>query len=358
MLFHPTVFVVKNEYHITVVTKVHSQVYVKIGKKYFYEDNCGVLPVLDDVHKIKVKQSVLDKAGSYQVIVRKVIEKSSYWPKYDNPEVYEYALKNDNFDNIKACYLADVHNNYEGAKKIVEHCGKVDLFICNGDLGECTKLDEILELSNFLSDIAKGCIPVLFVRGNHDARGEFAEVLPKYTGMDGFNGYFAFSFRSLCGIALDCGEDKPDHNAEYGGNTRRLFGANRFELYRKQELSFIKRAKLPENKYRFGVCHTSFMLKESMHGMFDIDEKTYSAWAEALNAKNLDFMICGHIHKFLYSPSSETADRYPHNYPVVTGSAVNEGLGGTLLNFANGNVEFTFIDLNGKVLQKHAVKCF
>lgn len=358
MLFNPTVFVVKDEYHITVVTKEPSQVYVRIGRNYFYEDNSGVLPVLDNVHKIKVKQSVLDKVGEYQVTVRRAIKKTSYWPKYGEPEDYMYKLKNDNFDNIRACYLADVHNNYDGAKQIVKSCGDVDLFICNGDLGECTNLNEILELSKFLSDIAKGRIPVLFVRGNHDTRGEYAEVLPKYTGMDGFKGYFTFSFRSLSGIALDCGEDKPDHNAEYGGNKKRLLGANRFELYRKQELTFIKRAKFSDCKYRFGVCHTSFMLKESMHDIFDIDEKVYSAWADALNAKNLNFMICGHIHKFLYSPASETADRYTHNYPIVTGSSVNDGLGGTFINFIDGNAEFYFIDVNGNVLQKHIVKCF
>ena len=123
--------------------------------------------------------------------------------------------------------------------------------------------------------------------------------------------------------------------------------------------SNIKKAKMPKTKYLFGVCHTSFMLRESMHGIFDIDDKTYKAWADAVNKKNINFMLCGHTHKFNFSPASETADRQPHNYPVVTGSAVKDGIVyGTAISFDNGVATFKYIDPDNNVIETHEVKCF
>ncbi len=355
MFLNPIVYIVKNEYHIVIIVEDNSQVFVKIGNKYYYEDNSGILPTLDKVHKIKIKQSILDKYGSYQVIVKKVIDKTTYFPKYEDARYYNYVFKNDKFDDIVACYLADVHNKYLEAIKVVNNCGNIDLFICNGDLGECSSEDEIMQLCSFLSDISKGVIPILFVRGNHDTRGKCAEVLPKYVGMNGLKGYFPFTFRSLSGIALDCGEDKVDNHLEYGGNNDDILGANRFELYRKEELAFIKKTNNFCNKYNFAVCHTSFMLKESMHDIFDIDENNYSSWIAEINKKNLDFMICGHIHKFLFNNPGD--DRYYHNFPVVTGSSTENCFGGTKILFSNGSTSFEFIYSNGTTLPKHKVYC-
>lgn len=350
MLLNPIVYVVKNEYHIVVIAKEDSQVYIKIGKKYYYEENSGILPIMDSVHKIIIKQSVLDRIGKYQVFIKRAIDKTAYFPKYSLPEVYDYFLNINSLDNIKACYISDIHSNYNIAKKIIGYNKKIDLLICNGDFQEFNKKSDIMKLIGFLSAVTKGNIPV---RGNHDTRGKYAELLPKYMGMDGLKGYFWFSFRSIGGIALDCGEDKYDNFDEYGGNNADILGANRFELYRKKELSFIKALKIPKRKYCFGVCHTSFMLKESMRGIFDIDENTYSAWAKELNTKNLDFMICGHIHKFMYSPAGD--DRYFHNYPVITGAASKNSFGGIFISLNDNNIEFELVDSSGIMIEKYSI---
>ena len=100
------------------------------------------------------------------------------------------------------------------------------------------------------------------------------------------------------------------------------------------------------------------MLKESMHDIFDIDFDTYNKWAKALNDKGLNFMICGHIHRFLISPPTDKNDRQPHNYPAITGSEVSKdykNLFGTLLEFSNGKTHFKFTDISGNTLQEYTV---
>ena len=350
MKFHPNIFIVNNDYHFVIITKKPSQVLLKIGRKTYFEDNGGIIPVLSPVHRFIVPQSVLDKAGKYEIIVRKVVEKRPYFPFYTAPVKMFYNFKNDRFDGLKGFYFADTHNRYNQAKAQIKNEKDLDFIIFNGDFGETEKVADIYKLNQFFSDVTKGSIPVLFVRGNHDTRGYYAEELYKYMGMDGTNGYFKFSFRSIEGLALDCGEDKVDAHPEYNNS-------NYFEVYRKEELAYIKKAKFGQGKYRIAVCHTSFMLQESMHGPFDIDRDTYSKWAKALNEKNLACMFCGHIHRYLISPASET-DIQPHNYPVLTCSKVTknyENIYGAHLTFENGKITVRFAKDNGDVPDTYQV---
>ncbi|MBE5753535.1 MAG: metallophosphoesterase [Clostridiales bacterium] len=350
MKFHPNIFIVNNEYHFIIITKKPSQVVLKIGKNTYYGNNGGILPVLSPVHRFIVPQKTLDKHGRYEVSVRKVIEKRAYFPIYAEPVRKVYPFKNDRLDGLKGFYFADTHNRYDKAKEQIKNLTDLDFIIFNGDFGETDTIKDIYKLNEFFSDITKGQIPVLFARGNHDTRGYYAEELYKYVGMNGTNGYFKFSFRSLEGLVLDCGEDKLDDHPEYNNS-------NYFERYRKEELAYIKKAKFGKGKYRFAFCHTSFMLKESMHGPFDINRETYLKWAKALNEKNFDCMFCGHIHRYLISPPSND-DIQPHNYPVITCSKVTknyENVYGSLLTFKDGKITVNFEKDNGDVPDSYQI---
>ena len=47
-------------------------------------------------------------------------------------------------------------------------------------------------------------------------RGIYAENIQDHTPTDNGNSYFSVRVGSLWALVLDCGEDKPDTNAEYG----------------------------------------------------------------------------------------------------------------------------------------------
>ena len=352
MKFHPNVFIVKNEYHIVVITKKQSQVYLKIGRKTYYEENGGIVPSLDIVHKIVVPQKVLDKTGKYTVCIRQTIEKKPYYPIFGDEKKVEYLFKTERFDGLKGYYLADTHSAYDKAKKLASYQKDSEFLIYNGDFGETNSVNDIMKLNKFFSDVTKGNIPVLFVRGNHDTRGKISETLYRYVGMDGQKGYFTFSFRSIAGLALDCGEDKPDTNKEYGGC------ANCFTPYRKEEAKFIQKAKL-DGKYKLAVCHTSFMRLESMRGQFDIERNTYAKWAKALNEKGLHGMLTGHIHKIAFWKANSEDSVQPHNYPVISGSQVlrlpdgQREMCGTAMRFEDGKIRLTVTDERQAVVAEY-----
>ena len=127
MLFNPSVFIVKNEYHITIITKEPSQVYVKIGNRFYYEDNSGIIPILDNVHKLIIKQSILDKAGKYSIYVRKMIEKSCYFPKIDIEKCAVLASEDDFKGSIMISLGGRPHISYKLKDKenVLEMCEKI-----------------------------------------------------------------------------------------------------------------------------------------------------------------------------------------------------------------------------------------
>ncbi len=346
MKFSPNVFIVKKEYHIVVVTKKCSQVFIRIGRKIYGETNCGIIPKLDNVHKIVIHQKTLDRAGRYEIIVKPVKKTDVYYSALYDPIVYSFDFKNDRFDGLRGYYLADIHRLYDQAEKLVRFYRDLDFVIINGDYGELETQKDILRFNRFIAKITKGKIPVLYARGNHDTRGVCAELLPKYMGMDGQNGYFTFTFRSINGVALDCGEDKWDKEIVYGG-------LNDFERYRRREARWLKKVKLV-GQYTLAVSHISFMLARSMHGQFDIDRETYGKIAKEMNRIQPQLMICGHTHNFSIDLPNET-DLQPHNYPVLTGSRVDhyKYLFGTALEFKDGKIYCKFTDVNKNVLDEY-----
>ena len=353
MKFHPNIFIVGDEYHIVVITKKQSQVSIKIGRKLYREDNGGIVPSLDIVHKIIIPQQALDKKGSYTVCVRRTIDKRPYFPVFGEEEQKTYTFKNDRFDGLKGYYLADTHSQYDRAKKLASYYSDNDFIIYNGDFGETNSVADIMELNKFFSDVTKGSIPILFVRGNHDTRGKLSEFLYKYTGMNGQKGYFRFSFRSIEGLALDCGEDKPDKNPEYGGC------ANCFTEYRKEQAKFLQKVKLLKGKYKLAVCHTSFMRQESMHGQFDIEREGYAKWASELNKKGLQGMLTGHIHRIKFWQANSEDSVQSHNYPIISGSQMLKNPDGTLdmrgtaLLFENGKIFLNATDEEQNVTHRY-----
>ena len=64
----PSVFVIGREYEILLNVKNNGLSFIEIDEDVYYEENTGVLPSERTVLKIRVPQSVLDKAKRYSVV--------------------------------------------------------------------------------------------------------------------------------------------------------------------------------------------------------------------------------------------------------------------------------------------------
>lgn len=361
----PTVFVVGSEYEILVNCKRNALVKLRVDGGDYYEKNSGVLSTEKKYAKIRVPQSVLDKAKSYTVICRESIERRAYFSVLGTEQCQKFAFRTLPDDGINIYHVADIHGRFALAESCVKFFGDLpDLLIVNGDLGEVEKESDYLNSCIFLENAAKGEIPVIFTRGNHDARGRLAERFSDVFPSDNGDFFYAFTLGKLCGVVFDCGEDKVDAHSEYGGDGKDGIGVNAFEAYRLRQTRFLQSLPSLKGKCVIAVGHIAPMYTTQTRGcLFDIERATYAGWCGQFERLGVSFMLCGHIHYACVLRSGDGRSLLPHSYPVIIGSecAFNEGqkdenLFGTALTICGNKVTVRFTDKDKRIKEKFDFK--
>ena len=359
----PSVFVIGREYEILLNLKTNGICFIEIEDEIYYEENSGVLPSERTVVKIRIPQSVLDRAREYSVVFRETEDRKSYFSTFKELRIEKFVFKPlEKTENIRIYHIADVHYRFEDAKKMASFFGDdTDLFVINGDIGEVETEENFLEVCAFTGEISKGKIPMIFVRGNHDTRGRLSELYPKYFPVDEKNTYFTFEIGCLNGVALDCGEDKLDEREEYDSseNTPTKYrGLNRFHSYRERQLAFLKQVELDrENKILFAVSHVCpIKTTYQAGGIFDIERELYTKWNQALEKMGIQFMLCGHFHKAFILTQGDERNLIDHSYPVVVGSAHSEeDLWGAAITLNRDKMEVCFTNTACEVMESYTL---
>ncbi len=316
---NPNVFAINNEYEILLFVKEYGNVCIEINGERYHEENSGVLSSEKDHFKIRIPMSVLDKALTYTVIFKKVLERKKYFSNVLDEVSESFRFKPlKKICEINAYYLADVHKRFEKSIKAAQFFDNdLDILIVNGDIAEVDKEEDFFSVAEFVSDISKGEIPVVFVRGNHDTRGKFAERFTDYFPCNGKNTYFTIDIGNLFIVALDCGEDKMDTAETYAG-------LNVFSEYRKQQTRFLKNLSIKKDKICFAVSHIPICKTTKNNGdQFDIEKDTYETWCNELERINAKFMISGHLHKAFIVDKNYDSKTCPCQIPVIIGTEIN-----------------------------------
>ena len=359
----PSVFVIGEEYEILVNAKKNGILYLEIGGEEFYEENAGVLATERAYARIRMPQSVLDAAKQYTVVYRKTINHQAYFSEMGEPERETFRFRPiEKKDDLKIYHLADVHGLYEMARDTAAYFGDdTDLFIMNGDIAEVEKPEDFLQVARFLGEVARGEIPQVFVRGNHDTRGKLSHFYTDFFPANDKNTYFTFTVGPIFGIALDCGEDKPDdyqYDETYDFKSA-YSGINRFSPFRKRELAWLKTLERNEKPYRLAVSHICPMQTTKRAGcQFDIEREVYTEFSRELTRLGTQAMLCGHIHKAYIMMPSDGQSLLPHDFPVVVGSQTERdekkentvALSGAAITLKNGAMHVCITNNAAKTL--------
>ncbi|MBQ8197706.1 MAG: metallophosphoesterase [Clostridia bacterium] len=347
---NPSVFVIEDDFEVLVYAKENGIMWLTVGGEDYYEENSGVLSSEKPYAKIRFPQSALNNAKEYTVNYRKTIDRKAYFSEMGDLEQVTYKFKPlEKTEGINMYHTADVHYAFADGVKCSTFFGDdLDVLLVNGDIGEVETDQNYFEVAKYVGDIAKGEVPVIFVRGNHDTRGKLAEDFCKYFPSNNSKTYFKFNLGVLSGLALDCGEDKPDNHQEYGSgyNGELVYnGTNIFEKFRRIETEFLKKATLDDDKIKFVISHVCPLYPHPKPGsIFDIERELYAKWNVELERLNLDFMITGHLHKaFIINPEDSVA-YHKHSYPIIVGSAADySDMHGTAITINKDNyiVRFT-----------------
>ncbi len=349
LCYHPTVYVVGDKYEIMFKTAEAGAAWVVIDGVRYTDNFGGVVRSASTTHKIYVKQEILDRAKKYTVVLAVLPERPAYFPKTSEYFEKEYSFRPLPDGDIYAYMLADTHSKVEEPAKAASFFGegRLDLLILGGDNGN-TADDEnsVLTMAKISALVAKGEIPVIYMRGNHDTRGAYAEFLSEYVGTDNGKTYFKVKLGRIEALVLDGGEDKLDTHEAYGDIAD-------YTEFRQAQLDFIKNTTLG-GEIKLVLCHVPF-------ASFDTPfNEIFSEWTEELNKKGITLMLAGHRHElYMFGTGESKINDTVANFPVCVGSKVNKRVDNTYVGTAiviskdEINLKFTDWDLNVK--EEHTV---
>ncbi|MBR3803273.1 MAG: metallophosphoesterase [Clostridia bacterium] len=173
-----------------------------------------------------------------------------------------------------------------------------------------------------------GEIPVVYVRGNHETRGEFGAQAIKYLPSETGEYYFTFDFGSLSAVVIDSGEDKEDDHKEHSGLVD-------FATYREQEYNWLcslDASKFEGAKYKLAISHDPTLTDH-----FGKD------WTSPLNTLGVDLVVGGHHHQSKFIEKT---------VPVfIDGGKLGDKVwAASMLTLKDGTINMYTVDNNGNVL--------
>jgi hypothetical protein len=300
----PAVYAVEDTYQIVWTTASKGTGSVVIDGVTYRDEFAGSLRTDSRVHKVIVPASHLDQAKQYSISTTHYLYRGPYSGVAGAEMTKTYAFRPvDDSDGIAYYTISDVHEWSKAALQAVHNVPEtLDFLVMAGDIVSTIEteadLEFILETAHQATD---GAIPILFARGNHDVKGEFAHLLSRYVGATE-QGDFYYSFRlgSIAGVVLDLGEDHEDDWWEF-------YGLADFDHYRARQTAFLEdllasgELSDPSIAYRLVVCHMPIAFLPN--NGFLVSLKT--EWTSLLNALDIDAVVSGHHHAlWTYGPWS------------------------------------------------------
>ncbi len=318
----PIVYAVGHSYQIMIPVKEPCVMWVRVGDHCYYDDSNGILRSARTTHRMIVPMEVLNEEKQYTVCWRTVPERKPYFTVPGEEETYSSVFRPVGKSPVRLYHIADAHNRVELPVAAGSYFGgELDLLVLNGDIpNDSGSVENFRNIHEIAGQLTKGEIPVVFSRGNHDMRGIFAEKIEEHTPTDNGRSYFTFRLGHLWGLVLDCAEDKPDKNAEYGF-------MNCCEDFRRRETDFI-RAIIADaaNEYdadgvenRIVISHNPF--SETLRPPFDIEVETYTEWCRLLKEHiKPQLILCGHMHQTYVTHPGDERDHKGQPCPVFVAS--------------------------------------
>lgn len=355
---YPTVYAVRERYVVIVPVNAETVMWVRVGSEEYFDDSNGILRSSRLTHKMELPMAVLDEAGSYTVVWRRVNERKPYYSDLAPEESYTSDFKPVRGDTVRMYQLVDAHNRVAGPIAAGSFFGDgLDALILNGDIpNHSGDIKYFSGIHSIASGITGGRVPVVFSRGNHDMRGNCAEYLADYTPTDNGVSYYPVRLGCVWMLVLDCAEDKRDDSSEYGG-TIACHG------FRMRESAFIESLaadakteySAPGVTHRLVTVHNPFT--ETIEAPFDIEQDTYRHWADVLRETvKPELIICGHMHECYLTMPGDARDCKGQPCPVVVASKLSKDENyfvGAAITLSPDGINIKFTDNAHAVLEEY-----
>jgi hypothetical protein len=241
----------------------------------------------------------------------------------------------------------DIHGDFRRLEAMFDEVSweGVDFVVLNGDM-----ISDFTSARQLFRGFYDACVarfaktlPIVYARGNHEARGSMARRLADYLpGPDG-RYYWSFDHGPAHFVVLDSGEDKADGDQEYAGLVD-------FQAYREAQAEWL-RADLASDaaqraKFRIVISHQpSAYNNVDGYGARELRR----LWDPILNAANVHLWLSGHLHALRVRAPHEDGDNTYH-------AIVNPEDATTRVEVSHDALEVTVIEKGGKVLAETRIE--
>ncbi|MBR6313203.1 MAG: metallophosphoesterase [Clostridia bacterium] len=291
------------------------------------------------IHSVHVPYTHL-KNNRYKVGSTRVIEEYSYGSRLGKTVTSDtYTLSVNEGRAQTYLVISDWHTYVKQAKQAIFHLGEYDAVVMLGDPAPGMDFEEeaVEYIVRFGGDLTGGEIPVIYVRGNHETRGAFADQLPSYLGYDKL--YYTVDRGPYSFLVLDSGEDKNDDHVEYGG-------MDDYRVNREEMVNWLEKAEVKTDKL--------IVLSHAWQVSEPEPELSRKAW-DAFSALGARFVVSGHMHvcRFL-SEENEQEKAYLDAYPDITtyidGGHRGDSYIASKLTLTQSGARFEAVNQNGEVV--------
>ncbi len=289
------------------------------------------------IHSMPVPYEHL-KNNTYRVGTVRVIEAYSYGSRMGKEIVsQDYTLTVNESENQEYLVLSDWHTYLERVDAAMEYIGSYDAVILMGDSSPGVDFEEqvITNIVQFAGKLTHGSKPVIYARGNHETRGNYASELSGALGLDEF--YYTVNMGDYSFVVLDSGEDKDDSHPEYGNTTD-------YNTYRADMVQWLSGVEL-ENEKIISLCH-SWRISDVETELSD------AGWAE-LDRLGVRLMISGHTHQCRLigdgnDREKEIFGRYPNIIGYMDGGKSGENYIASKLTLSADGISLYACNMNGE----------
>lgn len=308
----------------------------------------GVMAANNKIHRVHLSDLHPGTRYYYRVVSQEITRYSSYYKEFGDTvrsDIKSFTTWSDDIRDFRVIVYNDLHSNmgmFNKLHSLVEH-KPYDLVIFNGDCFDDVEVEEDIlnRLLTYTPRIKSDEVPSIFIRGNHETRGEYSLHLWDYLGrMDG-RSYSAFSMGDTRFVLLDCGEDKADDHWVY-------YDMNDFTQHRINQAEFLKN----ELKSReFKRANKRILIHHIP--IFGVKPDSFSPcsdlWIPVLKGVPFNVSLNAHTHRYRIIEKGEDGN----NFPVIIGGGNNEPDGTVMVLEKKGDrLTLEVINAAGEILLK------
>ena len=288
--------------------------YQKEHKRH-YETVAGRRQAHKRVHAVRLKHLKPGTRYNYRIFSQEVVE----WKYNDAVKYGDVAATNvfsraplrfttfpEKGSDISFLVFNDIHGRADYMAELVknEDFSTHDFVLFNGDMSSSVENSDQLfkDYIDTAVSLYASELPLIYNRGNHETRGRHADFLAEYFPTNSKNFYQLYMVGDIACLVLDCGEDKPDNDIEYGNLAD-------YDAYRVEESEWLRQVVASES-FRNAAARIVFLHiplgNGSWHGTLHLEE----LFLPILNEAGIDVMFSGHTHRYGFREPNEKV-RFP-----------------------------------------------